>query len=202
MRFDPPELQFLASLHHNLGGLEFSRGRYAAGEPHARRAIAIRKRVLGAQHTSVAEDRAALAAILDGAGKKKEAERLYRSVLPLFEGARMRYDVAVNLSDLGTLSRNGAGAKRLRGRTGGAFPQRGDDAVAPRGPAPDYSALFGKSRRASLGSPPLKRFVRSSGSARPSFRRWQADLSPRQRTLPFRWCPLSIFCSQASSHQC
>jgi tetratricopeptide (TPR) repeat protein len=102
-RFDPPEPALLASIHHNLGGLENSSGRYAAGEPHARAAVRLRMKVRGAAHPDVAEDRASLAAILDGAGHKREAEQLYRSVLPVFERAGMRYDVAVNLNNLGTL---------------------------------------------------------------------------------------------------
>jgi tetratricopeptide (TPR) repeat protein len=102
-RFDPPEVELLAALHHNRGGLEFSGGRYAAGERYARRALALRRKLHGPRHTAVAEDRAVLAAILDGAGKKAEAEKLYRSVLPVFARAGMRYDVAVNLSNLGTL---------------------------------------------------------------------------------------------------
>src|SRR5207237_3169836 len=53
-----------ATLWHNLGGVEHSRGRYALAEPAARRAAEIRSRALGIDHPAVAADQAALAAIL------------------------------------------------------------------------------------------------------------------------------------------
>ena len=56
----------VATLYHNLGGLEYARRRYAKGEPHARRGLEIRERLLGPDHPDVAADAAALAAILDG----------------------------------------------------------------------------------------------------------------------------------------
>jgi hypothetical protein len=67
-----------ATLYHNLGGLEHARGRYSLGEPHARRGLAIREKLLGPDHQAVAADAAALAAILDGQGKRDEAEVLIR----------------------------------------------------------------------------------------------------------------------------
>src|SRR5436309_1759962 len=56
----------VATLYHNLGGLEHARGRYSRGEPFARHGLEIRERVLGPGHPNVAADAAALAAILDG----------------------------------------------------------------------------------------------------------------------------------------
>jgi hypothetical protein len=38
----------VATLYHNLGGLEHARGRYARGEPFACRSVAIREKALGA----------------------------------------------------------------------------------------------------------------------------------------------------------
>jgi len=67
-----PEASVLASLYHNLGGLEHARGAFATGEPLARRAVAIRTRTLGPEHPDVAADMAALAALLDGQGKYDE----------------------------------------------------------------------------------------------------------------------------------
>ncbi|HXI12478.1 MAG TPA: tetratricopeptide repeat protein [Thermoanaerobaculia bacterium] len=98
------ELQ-LADLYHNLGGLEHARRRFAAGEPYARRAVAIRTRVLGPDHVTTAGDLAALAALLEGQRKFDEAEHLYTSVLATFERAYgpVHYEVAINCNNLAAL---------------------------------------------------------------------------------------------------
>src|SRR5438093_125331 len=64
----------LASVYHNLGGLEHARGNYEAAEPLARRSVELRELALGAKHPDVAADRAALAAIVDALGRDEEAE--------------------------------------------------------------------------------------------------------------------------------
>jgi tetratricopeptide (TPR) repeat protein len=95
----------LASLHHNLGGLEHARGRFAAAEPHARRSVVLRERARGKDHPDVAQDVAALAAVLDGRGKRAEAETLYRRALATFErtlGPR-HFEVAFNQGNLAAL---------------------------------------------------------------------------------------------------
>src|SRR5207302_1865868 len=74
-----------ASLWHNLAGLDHARGQYAAGEPAARRSVALRTAAVGPQHPSVAADQAALASLLAGQGKYAEAEALYREALSVFE---------------------------------------------------------------------------------------------------------------------
>lgn len=95
----------LAPVLHNLGGLEHARGRYAAGEAHARRGLAIRRRVLGRDHIVVASDEVALGALLEGQSKRGEAGRLYRHALSVFERVRgQRYEIAVTCNNLGTLS--------------------------------------------------------------------------------------------------
>src|ERR1700722_4389157 len=63
----------LATLYHNLGGLEHARERYAAGEVFARRGLALREQMLGPNHPDVASDLAALAPLLDAQGKRQEA---------------------------------------------------------------------------------------------------------------------------------
>ncbi len=75
----------MATLYHNLGKLEHARGRYARGEPLARRSLTIHRKALGPDHPHVADDAAALAAILNGLGRHDEAETLYRWALPIFE---------------------------------------------------------------------------------------------------------------------
>src|SRR5262249_60525157 len=91
-----------ATIDHTLGGLEQARGRYWLGEPLARRAVQLRRRALGPDHPDVAADQAALAAILDGEGRRKEAERLYLCALSGFGRVDCtdRYEVAVNPNEL------------------------------------------------------------------------------------------------------
>ena len=69
----------LATLLHNIGGLEHARGNYAAGEAPARRSVELRERALGPDHPHVAADLAALAAIVDGQGRHDEAEGMSRA---------------------------------------------------------------------------------------------------------------------------
>jgi len=87
--------------------------RYALGEPHARRGLEIRERLLGPEHPNVAADVAALAAILDGQGKRDEAEGLIRRSLAVFERVYgpEHYEVAINLNNLAAL-RQGKGDDR------------------------------------------------------------------------------------------
>ena len=95
----------LAPILHNIGGLEHARARYAAGEPHARRGLAIRRRALGRDHITVACDEVALGALLEGQGKRAEAGRLYRHALSVFEDVRgVPYEIAVTCNNLGTLA--------------------------------------------------------------------------------------------------
>lgn len=79
------DASWLAALHHNIGGLEHARGNFAAAEPHARRAVALRAKAGSADDPELALDVAALAAVLDGRGKRAEAERLYRRALATFQ---------------------------------------------------------------------------------------------------------------------
>ena len=95
----------LADIYHNLGGLDHARERYAHGEPFARRSVEIRERLFGPNDPSTVADIAALAALLEGQGKYKEAEQLYIRVLADFEQMKglESYDVAVNLNNLAAL---------------------------------------------------------------------------------------------------
>jgi tetratricopeptide (TPR) repeat protein len=92
----------IATLLHNIGGLEHARGNFAAGEPAARRSVALRERALGADHPSVAADLAALAAIVDGQGRHEEAEAMYLRAIDTFERVYGpdHYEIAVNLNNL------------------------------------------------------------------------------------------------------
>jgi tetratricopeptide (TPR) repeat protein len=77
----------LATLYHNLGGLEFARERYADGEVWARRGVALRKQMLGADHPDVASDLAALGPLLDAQGKRQEAAAVMMRALGMQERA-------------------------------------------------------------------------------------------------------------------
>ena len=92
----------LATLCHNLGGLEHARGAYARAEPPARRAVELRERALGPDHPSVAADVAALAAIVEARGGHAEAEAMYRRALAIFERVYgpEHYEIAVTLNNL------------------------------------------------------------------------------------------------------
>jgi len=103
----------LATLYHNLGGIEHARGRFARAEGPARRAVELRTRARGANHVEVAADVAALAAVVEGRGRVEEAARLYGRALAIFTkvlGPRS-YEVGVNLAGL-------AGVRQAQGRLG------------------------------------------------------------------------------------
>ena len=70
-----PATPAMATLYHNLGGLEHARGRYAEGEPYARRSVAIREAALGPNHLEVAADLAALAGDPGWAGESWKKPR-------------------------------------------------------------------------------------------------------------------------------
>jgi len=94
-----------ATIYHNLGGLNHSRGEFAAAEPFARRACEIRERLLGPDHPDTLADACALAGVLDGLGSYAESEPIYRHALTVFTSmfGEMHLEVAVNLNNLAAL---------------------------------------------------------------------------------------------------
>ena len=97
---DAPDL---ASIYHNLGGLEHARGDYLAAEPYARTAIQIRERALGADHVAVAADKAAYASIIDrlgrdARGRESTSARPWRCSRP--PSVPSTIEIAVNLNNL------------------------------------------------------------------------------------------------------
>jgi tetratricopeptide (TPR) repeat protein len=93
----------IATLYHNLGGIEHARGDYAAAEVLARRGLVLRASLGRADDCLLAADQVALAAILDGLARHDEAERLYLEAVATFERSPDDHDLdtAVALSDLG-----------------------------------------------------------------------------------------------------
>lgn len=94
----------IASLYHNLGGLEHARGDYERAEIYARRSVELRRASLG-EHPVVALDEGALAAILDGLGKREEAEALLRSTIATLEATfgPENHELAVALNNLAAI---------------------------------------------------------------------------------------------------
>jgi tetratricopeptide (TPR) repeat protein len=93
----------IATIYHNLGGLEHTRGRPAIGERFARKGLAIRRRVTSPGDPDVAADEAALAALLAEQKKYSEAQRLCQRALRTFRRKRENYDTAIGLSNLGSI---------------------------------------------------------------------------------------------------
>lgn len=91
-----------ATLYHNMGGLEHARNCPARAEPLARKALQIRRRLLGPNDPAVAEDEVALGAILDARHKHRAARRLYLRALRTFSAHPYgrKYDRAVTLNNL------------------------------------------------------------------------------------------------------
>lgn len=98
-----PEVQ--AALFDVVGGLYHSLGLPEQAEPPLRRAVAIRREVLGAEHVDVAQSLNALAGVLDSRGHFDEAQEGFEEAL------RIRRDrfrsphpaIAESLNDLGQL---------------------------------------------------------------------------------------------------
>lgn len=105
------DLEDLAALYHNLGGLAHARGDFATAEPLARRAIEIRAQAVDARAPALLLDRSAHAAILSGLGRTEEAEASIRDLLGDLEPALGpdHPEVAVAINNLAAiLQRKGA----------------------------------------------------------------------------------------------
>lgn len=100
-------------IEHNIGGALHAMGEAAAAEPHARRAVALRREFHGHDLDSIASDEVALAAVLVSLGERAEA-------LALLTGARHHFErtgresCEENASALHNLAAIEAGWGRLR----------------------------------------------------------------------------------------
>jgi tetratricopeptide (TPR) repeat protein len=105
----------VATVWHNLAGIEYARKRFELGETYARRAVRIREDALGADHVEVARDIAVLASLAQEQQRYAEAEELYQRCLRIFENAygSAHYDLAVSYNNL-------AAVYRARGDLAGA----------------------------------------------------------------------------------
>jgi tetratricopeptide (TPR) repeat protein len=102
-RLDDPDLHDVATIYHNLGGIEHARGNYTEAQPFARLSVETRTRAAVPDDAALAGDMVALAAILDGLKEYDEAERLYLDALQVLETApeTNAREIAVTLNDLG-----------------------------------------------------------------------------------------------------
>jgi tetratricopeptide (TPR) repeat protein len=105
-RFRGAEQQFFrANLYHNLGGLEHSRARFTRAENYARKGLELRLKCCASDTLAVAQDRAALGAILHGRSKYADCERNSMQALGIY---RHQYgashpQIAVVLNNLAAL---------------------------------------------------------------------------------------------------
>jgi tetratricopeptide (TPR) repeat protein len=90
----------LGRLYRNLASLQVARRRPARAEAYARRALALSIEAFGGDHLEVAQDSAALGAILDSQGKYSEGEPLHQRALALFRRRRRHSDIAASLNNL------------------------------------------------------------------------------------------------------
>ena len=99
-----PDPHDLATLYHNLGGIEHARGHNARGEVLARRGLALRLEQAAPDAGALAADLIALAALVSGVGRLAEAERLYLAGLEILGGSAGEWNLerAVALHGLGT----------------------------------------------------------------------------------------------------
>ena len=99
-----PDPAAVATLYHNLGGIEHARGDHVAGERWARRGLALRLDLPVADPDAVAADQIALAALLDGQARHDEASPLYAAALTRLGVSphEVAHDIASALHNLGT----------------------------------------------------------------------------------------------------
>jgi tetratricopeptide (TPR) repeat protein len=92
----------VATICHNLGGLEHARGNFRGGEKMARRACEIRRELLGPDHPETVADECAWAGLLDGLGRYTESRRIYERALAIFERhyGLEHFEIAATLHNL------------------------------------------------------------------------------------------------------
>ena len=111
----PADRDTIATLYHNLGGIEHASGRYATAERLARRGLSIRRRLPGSNILAIAADEAALAVILMDRRKLGASDRLSRHALAAF-----RRQLGPRHYEIGMLLASRAVLHQVRGHTGAA----------------------------------------------------------------------------------
>jgi len=95
----------IATILHNIGGLEHARERFDKAEEPARRAWEIRRTALGNDHPHAIADAVAYAAVLDGLDRWNESRPIYERALTLYEQlyGPAHFEVAATLHNLAAL---------------------------------------------------------------------------------------------------
>jgi tetratricopeptide (TPR) repeat protein len=93
------------AVHHNLAGLAYAEGRFAAAETWARQGLALRERADPAGSTGVAGDITVLGAVLVALERYAQAEELFRRALAIWTTRHgpEHYEVSVCLHNLAVL---------------------------------------------------------------------------------------------------
>jgi len=101
-----PQLQAQATLLHNLGGIEYARGRFSDAESFARRGLTIRRGDSASMPGEIAADMNALATILEALDRSAEAEAMYAESLATLKRSPgdNAAEVAVAFNGLATLA--------------------------------------------------------------------------------------------------
>ncbi|MDJ0903747.1 MAG: tetratricopeptide repeat protein [Xenococcus sp. MO_188.B8] len=92
----------VASIYHNLAGLNHAREDYETAETWARQSYQLHLELFGAQHPKTIADGAALGSILHGLEQWDEAITYFKTAITFFEErfGSIHYDVALNLNNL------------------------------------------------------------------------------------------------------
>nr|MDJ0572383.1 tetratricopeptide repeat protein [Pleurocapsa sp. MO_192.B19] len=92
----------VATIYHNLAGLNHARGDYATAETWARQSYQLHLELFGAQHPQTIADGAAFGSILHGLEQWDDAIAHFKTAITFFEEqfGSMHYDVALNLNNL------------------------------------------------------------------------------------------------------
>ncbi len=98
------EPEALAAVHFTIGNTYRVQSKFPEAEPHLRKALEIRRRVLGDKHPETAQSMVAVAewCVLRGQ-HNPEADSLYREAIPIFRAARDAKWLAIALNDYGVL---------------------------------------------------------------------------------------------------
>jgi len=94
--------QQVGTIYHNLGGILFAKGDFAAAESFAFRSWAISRNLWGDKDVRTMADAVAYAAALDGLERYAESEAIYRQALEIYEAefGPEHYEVAATLHNL------------------------------------------------------------------------------------------------------
>ncbi len=110
------EPEALAAVHFTIGTSYRVQGRFPEAEPHLRKALEIRRRILGPANLETAQSMIALAEWCVLNGRHAEAEPLFRDAIPIFRAAHDAKWLTIALNDYGVLKSglgDNAGAEKL-----------------------------------------------------------------------------------------